>query len=91
MFNTLSSLCLITFAVVRTEAATLAAYNVNPSSVSVSGLSAGGFMSVQLGVAYSNIFQTGFGVFAGGPFDCARAQSVSHSSRGILTFELTQY
>jgi predicted peptidase len=78
MFNKLSNLCMTTLAVVGAEAATLGAYNVDPSSVSASGLSAGGFMAVQLGVAYSNIFQTGFGVFAGGPYDCARAQSVSH-------------
>ena len=58
------------------ESASLGAYNVDPTSVSTSGLSAGGFMAVQLGVAYSSIYQTGFGVFAGGPFDCARAQSV---------------
>ena len=31
-------------------------------------------MAVQLGVAYSNVFQIGFGVFAGGPFDCVRNQ-----------------
>ena len=58
-------------------AASLGAYNVDPSSVSVSGLSAGGFMSVQLGVAYSDVFTTGFGVFAGGPYDCAREEAVS--------------
>jgi poly(3-hydroxybutyrate) depolymerase len=57
-------------------AQTLAAYNVDPKSVSVSGLSSGGFMSVQLGVAYSDTFPVGFGVFAGGPYDCARDQSV---------------
>jgi poly(3-hydroxybutyrate) depolymerase len=60
------------------SAAALGSYNVDPSSVSVSGISAGGFMSVQLGVAYSDVFATGFGVFAGGPFDCARDQSVSN-------------
>ena len=53
----------------------LKAYNVDPSTVSVSGMSSGGFMAAQLGVAYSSTFQAGFGVFAGGPFDCARAQS----------------
>lgn len=57
-------------------AAALGAYNIDPSSVSVSGLSSGAFFSAQLGVAYSNVFQTGFGVFAGGPFDCARNQAV---------------
>ena len=55
----------------------LGSYNVDPNSVSVSGLSAGGFMAAQLGVAYSDVFKTGFGVFAGGPFDCARNQAVS--------------
>jgi poly(3-hydroxybutyrate) depolymerase len=60
------------------SAAALGSYNVDPNSVSVSGLSSGGFMSVQLGVAYSNTFKTGFGVFAGGPFDCARNQPVCY-------------
>jgi poly(3-hydroxybutyrate) depolymerase len=57
-------------------AAPLSSYNVDPASVSVSGLSAGGFMASQLGVAYSGTFQTGFGVFAAGPYDCARNQYV---------------
>ncbi|WP_139826428.1 extracellular catalytic domain type 2 short-chain-length polyhydroxyalkanoate depolymerase [Derxia lacustris] len=48
----------------------LAGYNVDKTQSSVSGLSAGGFMAVQLGVAYSSIFK-GVGVFAGGPYDCA--------------------
>lgn len=55
----------------------LGAYNVDPRSVSVSGFSSGGFMTVQLGVAYSDTFKVGFGVFAGGPYDCARNQNVS--------------
>ncbi|KAF7588416.1 hypothetical protein BBP40_005745, partial [Aspergillus hancockii] len=57
-----------------TLGAPLEAYNIDPSSVSVSGLSSGGYMAVQLGVAYSGTFQVGFGVFAGGPYDCARNQ-----------------
>lgn len=57
--------------------AALNAYNVDPSSVSVSGISSGGFFSAQLGVAYSDVFPVGFGVFAGGPYDCARNQLVS--------------
>lgn len=64
--------------VTQATAVALGSYNVDPKSVSVSGLSAGGFMSAQLGVAYSSLFQTGFGVFAGGPFDCARNQQVCH-------------
>lgn len=53
----------------------LSAYNADPASVSVSGLSSGGFMAAQLGVAYSSTFKIGFGVFAGGPYDCARNQN----------------
>ncbi|HEY6909567.1 MAG TPA: PHB depolymerase family esterase, partial [Myxococcales bacterium] len=53
----------------------LSAYDVDPATVSVSGLSSGGFMAAQLGVAYSNTFRAGFGVFAGGPYDCARNQN----------------
>ena len=56
----------------------LGVYNVDPSSVSISGFSSGGFMTVQLGVAYSDVFNVGFGVFAGGPYDCARNQNVSY-------------
>jgi poly(3-hydroxybutyrate) depolymerase len=58
----------------QASAVALNAYNVDPNSVSVSGLSSGGFMAAQLGVAYSDTFKVGFGVFAGGPFDCARSQ-----------------
>ncbi|MGZ5546204.1 MAG: extracellular catalytic domain type 2 short-chain-length polyhydroxyalkanoate depolymerase [Limisphaerales bacterium] len=63
------------FASSQASATALSAYNADPSSVSVSGLSSGAFMAVQLGVAYSNTFPVGFGVFAGGPFDCARNQN----------------
>ncbi|KAA8643914.1 hypothetical protein EYZ11_005470 [Aspergillus tanneri] len=66
-----SILCLAT----GTAAAALDAYNVDPNYVSVSGLSSGGFMAAQLAIAHSDTFSTGFGVFAGGPFDCARAQT----------------
>ena len=41
-------------------------YNVDTSKTTVSGLSAGGFMANQLGIAHSSFFK-GVGVFAGGP------------------------
>jgi poly(3-hydroxybutyrate) depolymerase len=44
--------------------------NIAPGSVTVSGLSAGGFMANQLGTGYSSTFK-GVGVFAGGPTMCA--------------------
>lgn len=76
MLDLISAVGLIALGATGALATALNPYNVDPSSVSVSGLSAGGFMSVQLGVAYSDIFKVGFGVFAGGPYDCARNQYV---------------
>lgn len=73
----LFSTAIMALAASNAMAASLNAYNADPSTVSVSGLSAGGFMAAQLGVAYSDTFKVGFGVFAGGPFDCARNQAVS--------------
>ena len=49
---------------------TLPALNVDKTKISVSGLSSGGFMANQLGVAYSGTFM-GVGVFAAGPYNCA--------------------
>ena len=48
----------------------LPAYNVDTSNTTVSGLSSGGFMANQLGIAYSSLFK-GVGVFAAGPYMCA--------------------
>ncbi|MEN6358494.1 MAG: PHB depolymerase family esterase, partial [Smithella sp.] len=49
----------------------LSPYNIDIRQSSVSGLSAGGFMANQFFVAYSGIM-SGVGVFAGGPYGCAR-------------------
>jgi poly(3-hydroxybutyrate) depolymerase len=49
----------------------LAALPIAPDSVTVSGLSAGGYMAVQLHVVLSGLVH-GAGVFAGGPFYCAQ-------------------
>jgi poly(3-hydroxybutyrate) depolymerase len=76
MFDFVPIVGLVVLGAAGASAAALSAYNVDPNTLSVSGLSSGGFMSVQLGVAYSNTFNVGFGVFAGGPYDCARNQSV---------------
>ena len=74
LFRSLLGAVLLSGSAAR-AAAPLSAYNADPASASVSGLSSGGFMAAQLGVAYSNTFRTGFGVFAGGPYDCARNQN----------------
>ena len=52
------------------KAAPLPAFGADPKQVSVSGLSSGAFMAVQLQVAYSRTV-VGAGVIAGGPYYCA--------------------
>lgn len=57
----------------------------DPTQVSVSGLSSGGFMAVQMQTIFSSEIM-GAGIFAGGPFGCARGaidigtltQAISH-------------
>jgi len=51
-------------------AAPLPRLAIDPHQTTVSGLSSGAFMAVQLGYAYSATF-AGVGVFAGGPYMCA--------------------
>jgi poly(3-hydroxybutyrate) depolymerase len=50
--------------------AKLPGFHVNTSAISVSGISAGAFMAVQLDVAFSATF-IGVGIIAGGPYYCA--------------------
>ena len=50
----------------------LGGYNVDISQSSVSGLSAGAFMADQFFVAFSDDL-VGVGIFAGGPYNCSRA------------------
>ena len=49
-------------------------FNVDISQTSVSGLSSGGYMAVQLEVAYSSIVK-GVGVIAAGPYFCAQGRT----------------
>ncbi|MDB5941746.1 MAG: poly (3-hydroxybutyrate) depolymerase [Ramlibacter sp.] len=50
----------------------LGSYTVKQGQSSVSGLSSGAFMTVQLHLAYSSSF-AGAGIIAGGPFRCAES------------------
>lgn len=50
----------------------LPALNIDIKQTSVSGISSGGFMTVQFQVAHSAIVK-GAGVIAGGPFNCSQA------------------
>ncbi len=60
-------------------AVNLPALKIDKTQTTLSGLSAGGFMAVQLHVAYSATFAKGVGVFAGGAFYCAEG-SVSNAT-----------
>jgi poly(3-hydroxybutyrate) depolymerase len=53
-----------------TQTKTLPNLNLDRNSVTVSGISSGGFMAVQLGVAFSSEIR-GVGVVAGGVYECA--------------------
>lgn len=54
---------------------------IDSSKTTVSGLSSGGYMAVQMHVAYSATFRTGAGVVAGGPFYCAQNSIVNATGR----------
>ncbi|WP_026732749.1 extracellular catalytic domain type 2 short-chain-length polyhydroxyalkanoate depolymerase [Fischerella sp. PCC 9605] len=53
------------------KAQELPSLNISRNNITVSGLSSGGFMAVQMHTAFSNRIQ-GAGVVAGGPFYCAQ-------------------
>ena len=70
--------CILALASVGANAAVnLPALNIDATQTTVSGLSAGGYMAVQLHVAYSATFKKGAGVVAGGPFYCAQGSVVT--------------
>lgn len=53
-------------------ASPLPALVIDTTQTTVSGLSSGAYMAVQMHVAYSATFHTGAGIVAGGPYDCAQ-------------------
>ncbi|CAF4793955.1 unnamed protein product [Rotaria sp. Silwood1] len=52
----------------------LSSYNVDPSEISVSGLSSGAYFAIQIQVAFSASIK-GAGIIAGGPYDCGGQMS----------------
>jgi hypothetical protein len=60
----------------------LGSYKASKQNNSVSGLSSGAFMTVQLHLAHSASF-SGAGIIAGGPFRCAE----THQAPGLMTTE----
>lgn len=67
---------------VRAQAQDLKSYNVDPASITVSGISSGGFMAHQLHIAFSKTIK-GAGIVAGGPFHCASAWSAIFGPMGF--------
>jgi poly(3-hydroxybutyrate) depolymerase len=55
--------------------------NIDTTQTSVSGLSSGGFMAVQLHVGHSATFKKGAGIVAGGPFYCAEGSITNATGR----------
>ena len=67
---------LLCVAVAITKPQPLPALSVASNSTSISGLSSGAYMAVQMHVAFSKEF-IGVGAVAGGPFYCAKANIVT--------------
>lgn len=59
------------FACAASHAASLDSFNADPASVTVSGISSGGYMANQFHVAFSSVVR-GVGILAAGPFYCAK-------------------
>jgi poly(3-hydroxybutyrate) depolymerase len=57
----------------------LGRYRIDADKITVSGISSGGYMAVQLGVAYSSVF-SGVGVVAAGPYACADTGGSVHAN-----------
>ena len=70
-----------TSAIAQTVMPQLPPLNIDKSQTSVSGASSGGYMAVQLHIAYSATFKLGAGVVAGGPFNCANGSVLNAIGR----------
>lgn len=53
---------------------------ITPSSITISGLSSGAFMSIQFAISHSNLIN-GAAIFAGGPYYCAESTLYLAESR----------
>src|SRR5947209_11543472 len=65
------------------EEPALSAYNADIRASSVSGISSGAFMAVQLATAWSSTI-VGVGVIAGGPFYCAQGSAYDFPLADVL-------
>jgi hypothetical protein len=72
-----AALPLALFATFAAGATPLPQLVLDPAQTTVSGLSSGAYMAVQVHVAYSATFAKGAGIVAGGPFYCAQGSIVT--------------
>ncbi len=70
--------------VVSGTVATLSSYKI--SDTTVSGLSSGGYMAVQVHIAFSSMFN-GSAIFAGGPYYCAEGNIMTAEYKCMKTLE----
>lgn len=71
----------LALAAITASATPLPPLNIDKAQTTVSGASSGGYMAVQLHVAYSSSFKKGVAVIAGGPFNCAEGSVVNALTR----------
>jgi hypothetical protein len=77
-FNASRAFAALAFAAMSAHAAApLPALVIDSTKTTVSGLSSGAYMAVQMHVAYSATFHTGAGIVAGGPYYCAQDSLVT--------------
>lgn len=66
----------------------LPALKLDQSETTVSGISSGAYMAVQLHVAYSSRFSKGVAAIAGGPYDCAAGSVMNALVRCLGTMSI---
>jgi len=75
-----AAICAVSLAA-SAAGAPLPPLNIDRSQTTVSGISSGGYMAVQLHVAYSSRFQKGAAVIAAGPYNCAQGAVLTALTR----------
>ena len=81
-----SALLIVSFGAFAAPPQALPALNIDINETSVSGISSGGFMAVQLQVAHASIIK-GAGVIAAGPYYCAQNSAVTATTECSCTGE----
>jgi poly(3-hydroxybutyrate) depolymerase len=81
--SAICGICLFWSAAASTDQ--LQSYNVDPTQISVSGISSGGYMAQQFHVAFSKAVM-GAGIIAGGPYYCAQGNVNTALTQCMFTY-----